>query len=421
MTPQHRTDTLVDHLFRQEAGKMVAVLTRVFGFRHVEIAEDLVQETMLSALSAWRLRGLPERPAAWLYRTARNKALDYVRRDKRFRHLSGELARVLEAETGVPEAADGLFEPEAIKDSQLRMMFACCHPIISQESQMVLILKTLCGLSVQEIATAFLSSKDSIEKRLYRTREKIREAQIALDAPALLLPRLDAVLNTLYLLFSEGYHSAHPDQLIRQDLCGEALRLALLLAEQPHTATPALHALLALMCFHSSRLDARLDDNQQVLLLEDQDRSRWNYPLIGLGLKYLQQSAQGELLTEYHLEAAIASYYCTAPAFEATDWPRILQLYDRLIQLKQNPVFELNRAVVLARVAGYEAALQSLDAIQGLEKHPRYHGARAEFLCRLGRQAEADAAFGQALALTVSRPERELLERRRAACGPAPS
>jgi RNA polymerase sigma-70 factor (ECF subfamily) len=299
------------------------------------------------------------------------------------------------------------------------MMFACCHPAISQESQITLILKTLCGLSVQEIASAFLASKDSIEKRLYRTREKIREEQIALDAPAQLLPRLDAVLNTLYLLFSEGYHSAHPAQLIRQDLCGEALRLALLLDSQPETSTPALHALLALMCFHSSRLDARLDEAQHVLLLENQDRSRWNYQLIGLGLKYLQQSAQGSLLTEYHLEAAIASYYCTAPAFEATDWPRILQVYDQLIRLRRNPVFELNRAVVLARVEGCEAALHSLDAIHGLEKHALYHGVRADVLCRLGRRAEADAAFSEAIRLSVSGPERALLERKRRDCGGA--
>ena len=249
-------------LFARQAGKMVAVLTRVFGFPNMEQAEDLVQDTIIQALESWKFGKLPDNPQAWLYRVAKNKAIDVIRRDKIKHEIKNDLTVLLKSEYSLVPLINQMFTENEIKDNQLRMMFACCHPSISQEAQITLMLKTLCGLNVHEIANAFLTNEETIQKRIYRTKEKIRTEKISLDYPgADAMPsRLEAVLQTLYLLFNEGYNSSHQEKLIREDLCEEAMRLAILLAENPKTNQPHINALLALMCFHASRFSARLDD-----------------------------------------------------------------------------------------------------------------------------------------------------------------
>lgn len=393
---------------------MVAVLTKHFGFAQREVAEDLVQETLLAALSAWRV-SVPDDPTAWLYRVARHKALDLVRRQQRFGEISHELAYL--AATDAPESE--WFSEPRIQDSQLRMMFACCHPALSPEGQIALILRSLCGLSVGEIASAFLTGKDTIEKRLYRTKEKIRQAGISLDLPADtdLVPRLDGVLKTLYLLFNEGYHSKS-ETLVRLDLLEDAMRFVKLLREYPPTDRPEVRALLALMCFQAARAESRFDADGALVLLPDQDRARWNRPLIGQGIRYLRQSAVGEEITAYHLEAAIAHEHAIAPSYAATNWPYLLRYYDLLLARYPSPVVGLNRAVVVAEVRGAGAGLQALDELAErarLADFYLFHAVRGDFLQRLQRPAEARACYQRALALQPSVPERRLLETRLAA------
>lgn len=318
----NEVNKIVDHLFRHEAGKMVAVLTRIFGFKNIEQAEDIVQDTIIRALETWKFGKLPDNPQAWLYRTAKNKAIDLIRRQKVKHKIESEIAPLLRSEYTLVPSMNDMFRENEIKDSQLRMMFACCHPSISQESQVTLMLKTLCGLSSKEIGNAFLTNEETIQKRLYRTKEKIREEHISLDYPGadMMQSGLDAVLRALYLLFNEGYNSSHPEKLIREDLCEEAMRLTLLLTANPKTNLPYANALLALMCYHSSRFGARLDDKGFVVLLKDQDRTQWNKFLIERGNEYLSCSAEGNSIHQYHIEAAIASLHANAKSYKLTDW-----------------------------------------------------------------------------------------------------
>src|SRR5882724_2286702 len=312
----------VDHLFRHEAGKMVAVLTRLFGFPNIEQAEDIVQDTMLRAMETWKFGKMPANPQAWLYFTAKNKAIDLIRRQQVKYKIDNDISYLLKSEYTLSPAVHELFTEDEIKDSQLRMMFACCHPSFSKEAQITLMLNTLCGLSVHEIADAFLTKDDTIQKRLFRTKEKLRNEKISLDYPgAEAMPgRIEAVLKTVYLLFNEGYNSSHPQKLIREDLCEEAMRLTIMLTENPKTDLPQTNALLALMCFHVSRFSARLDDKGFIILLKDQDRNQWNHFLIKKGNEYLSRSASGETMHAFHIEAAIASMHANPLSYDATDW-----------------------------------------------------------------------------------------------------
>ena len=305
---------MVDHLFRHESGKMVAVLTRVFGFANMEQAEDIVQDTIIRALETWKFGKVPDNPQAWLYRTAKNKAIDLIRRQKVKHKIESEIAPLLKSEYTLVPSMNDMFRENEIKDSQLRMMFACCHPSITIESQLTLMLKTLCGLSTREIGNAFLTTEDTIQKRLYRTKEKIKEEHISLDYPGadVMQARLDTVLKALYLLFNEGYNSSHPEKLIREDLCEEAIRLTILLTENSKTNQPHTNALLALMCYQASRFGARLDDKGFIVLLKDQERMHWNKFLIDRGNEYLVRSADENAVHDYHIEAAIASAHANA-------------------------------------------------------------------------------------------------------------
>jgi RNA polymerase sigma factor (sigma-70 family) len=411
MSQQNDPQQLVDHLFRRESGKMVAVLTRLFGFSNVDTAQDIVQETLLAALHAWRFT-IPDNPRAWLYRAAKNRAMDHLRRQRTWQEkIAPNVALDLDEAPHEPQQIDRLFLDPEIEDSQLRMLFACCHPDLAQEGQIALILKTLCGLSVAEIAAGFLTSKDNIEKRLYRTREKIRQEGIALEVPQgiALKPRLEGVLKAIYLLFNEGYHSASDTEVIRRDLCEEALHLADLLTRHSVVGLPKAHALHALLCFQASRLDARMDDAGQIVLLEHQDRSRWDQTLIARGFTQLSRSAEGGELSEYHLEAAIASYHAQATSFEATNWQAIFYLYQLLYQQQPGPVVAFNRAIAMGYAMGAPTGLEALLAIDTLGDNHFYHAALGDFYQKTGAFDKTKTAYTLAFKLAVLPKEKKLL------------
>lgn len=408
MTPP--PEQLVEHFFRHEAGRLTAWLARLLGFAQLETAEDIVQDTLVQALRAWRLRGVPANPSAWLYQVARRRALDVLRHEQRKLRLDDDLKRHTEEAEPPPVA---LLAGE-LADSQLRMLFACCHPALPAEAQVAMCLKMLCGLSVAEIAQAFLTSEETITKRLYRAKEKVRAGAIELAVPqgAALAGRLDAVLHALYLLFNAGYNSSHSNELIQQDLCAEAMRLTLLLTGQPPTAVPRTWALLALMCLQASRFDARTTADGAIVLLPDQDRGQWHGALITRGMNYLARAAEGNSLSEYHLEAAIAYEHCRAPTFADTDWPLIRYFYDLLWDLNPSPVVALHRAVVIAHESGPAAGLAAVLAIAGLDRHYLYHAVRGELLARLGQVDAARDQWLEARLLTPSPAERELLDQK---------
>ncbi len=414
MNQEEQAQQLAGHLFRHEAGRMAAVLTRLLGFQNIELAEDIVQDALLKALNIWKYQGIPDNPSAWLYRTAKNRAIDLLRRQHLHKKIEGNLARELKSEWTLSPTVNNLFLENEIEDSQLRMIFACCHPAIPYESQIALTLKTLCGLSINEIAHGFLTSEETIAKRLYRAKEKIRSEKIELEAPTkeLLSQRLDAVLHTLYLLFNEGYNSSHPELLLRQDLCAEAIRLCMLLTQHANTNLPRVKALLALMCFQVSRLDARLADDGSIILLKYQNRERWNKEMISRGQDYLTSAADGEELTEYHLEAAIAACHAFAPSFEQTDWPRILSLYQLLSKIKPGPIVDLNKAIVIGYVESPQRGIEELSKINGLGTHYLYQTALGDFYFQLGDKLRARSCYELAFTLTTSNLEKKLIEQK---------
>jgi RNA polymerase sigma factor (sigma-70 family) len=419
--PTTEVSQLVEHLFRHEAGKLVSVLTGIFGTERLQLAEDVVQESLIRALQSWSYYGIPKNPAAWITQTAKHLTLDLIRREKTFRSKQSEIIAFVEgwsADSGTDESP--MFENE-IKDSRLRLMFACCHPMIPQESQTALALKTLCGFGVGEIAKAFLTTEAAIAKRLTRAREKIRELQIPFEIPSgeELSVRLDSVLQTLYLLFNEGYKASSGERLIKKDLCDEAIRLAKLVAEHPMGDRPRTHALAALMLFNAARLSTRLDSAGNVLRLREQDRSRWNKLMIGEGMLHLQRSAAGNDLTEYHLQAAIAACHCTARDHESTDWAQILKLYNRLIQINPSPVVALNRAVAVAQVHGPGAGIAAVEAIQARDTLNAYYllyAVLAEFETQLDHFQPAADHLRTAIQLTEIKSEKALLSKRLIEC-----
>jgi len=418
MDQNKNINQLVDHLFRHESGKMIAVLSRLLGLQNMEIAQDLVQDTLLQAMSTWSYKSIPDNPSAWLYRVAKNKAIDFLRREKRFRDISPQFSYLLESEYTLSSTVNDLFLENEIEDSQLRMMFACCHPVIAEESQITLILKTLCGLSVTEIAKAFLTSDETISKRIYRAKEKIKAAKIELDVPESheLSSRTDTVLKSLYLLFNEGYKSSNPDKLIREDLCEEAMRLCFLLTQHSLTSFPRSKALLALMCFQASRLDARLDDKNNIILLKHQDRSKWNRPLMSKGFELMEESTEPFEVSTYHFEAAIASQHATARSFEQTDWKTIYHLYEMLYELQPNPIVAMNKAIASAYAIGKQNALNELQKIKGLEQHHIYYASIGEIYFELQDKIEAKKFYKKALDLTDSNYEQQLLKSKISHC-----
>jgi RNA polymerase sigma-70 factor (ECF subfamily) len=411
MDQNKNINQLVDHLFRHESGKMIAVLSRLLGLQNIEIAQDLVQDTLLQAMSTWGYKSVPDNPSAWLYRVAKNKAIDFLRREKKFKEVSPQYSYLLQSEYTLASTVNNLFLENEIQDSQLRMMFACCHPSIQEESQIALTLKTLCGLSVNEISKAFLTTEETIAKRIYRAKEKIKAEKIELEVPQNdeLSTRVDTVLKSLYLLFNEGYKSSNPDKLIREDLCEEAMRLCFLLTQHSLTALPRTKALLALMCFQASRFDSRLDDKNNIILLKHQDRSKWNRSLMSKGFELMEESTEPFEVSSYHLEAAIASQHAVARSFEQTNWKNIYHLYEMLYQLQPNPIVAMNKAIASSYAISKQNALKELQQIKGLEDHHLYYVSIGEMYFDLENKPEAKKFFEKALELTSSGYEQQLL------------
>jgi RNA polymerase sigma-70 factor (ECF subfamily) len=411
---------LVEHLFRHESGRMLAGLVRILGLHNFELAEDIVQDALLRALETWRFGRVPENPAAWLMLTARNGALDAVRRERSVRRFAPDLTYQLDSEWTLVPTLDELFLDSEIRDDQLRMMFSCCHPRLAPEVQVALILKILCGFGTREIARAFLTEDAAMEKRLARGKQALREAGTLYEirSDKAILDRLDVVLAALYLLFNEGYHGSHAELPIREDLCTEAMRLLAMLLEHRSAASPRAMALLALMCFHAARLRARLDDAGCLILLEAQERVLWNPGLIRRGVELLERAAEGDEVSEFHLEAAIAAKHCLAARYEDTDWRGIVALYDLLLGAKSTPIVALNRAIAVGQVDGPEAGLAALRAISGsgLDGYPFLAAAMGEMHRRAGRPREAAEQYRTAMALARSPAETEVFRKRIASC-----
>lgn len=409
--PSESIHQTIEHLFRHESGKINAVLSRLLGLQSMDSAQDIVQDTLLQAMNTWSFNGIPDNPHAWLYRVAKNKAIDFLRRQKKFKEIRPHYAWLLESEWTLTPTVHQFFMESEIQDSQLQMMFACCHPAIAAESQIALTLKTLCGLSVAEIAKAFLTTDETIAKRIYRAREKIKSERIEMDTPSgnELQLRLDAVLKSLYLLFNEGYNSSHPDHLIREDLCEESMRLCLLLTKHPLTRFPRTNALFSLFCFQSSRLQTRLDDKRHIIILKYQDRNKWNRELIQKGFDHLEMAAEPFEVSTYHLEAAIASVHAAALSFEQTDWQAIYHLYEILYQLQPNPVVAMNKAIASSYAINKQHALDELRQINGLEKNHLYFAALGELYFDMAEYLKAKEYFEKAVHLTTSHSEKQLL------------
>src|SRR5947209_10786562 len=412
---------LADHLFRHEAGKLISVLTGIFGINRLQLAEDVVQESLVRALRTWPYIGIPKNPAAWLTQTAKNLALDLIRREKLFHDKEPQIIAFMEQWPSDSAGGESpMFESE-IRDGRLRLMFACCHPVLSPEDQTALALKALCAFSAAEIAKAFLTTEPAIAKRLTRAKQKIRDERIPFEIPAGddLSRRLDTVLQTLYLLFNEGYKASSGDDLIREELCQEAIRLACLLAEHAAGNQPRTHALIALMLLNAARLAARTDAEGNILRLKEQDRSSWNRPMIARGISHLSKSAAGEELTGYHLQAGIAACHCAARDYESTDWQQILLLYDRLLEVDDSPGGALNRAAAVANVRGPKAGLQAVRSIRGLNKLSSYYllyAVQGEFEMRSGNLQVAAEQFRKSFELADTKSERAFLLKRLQRC-----
>lgn len=399
---------------------MVAALTRIFGVHNLALAEDVVQDAFCRALEVWRVRGLPENPSAWLMATAKNRALDVVRRERTARTFAPEMGRLLETEWTIAPLVDEAFAAHTIHDAQLRMMFSCCDPRLSEDVQVALVLNILCGFGAPEIASAFLSGRAAVEKRIARGKKVLASCRRLFDlADVEFASRLSAVRRALYLLFNEGYHGASGDGAVRVELCGEAMRLTALLRGFPAAATPATDALAALMHLHAARLPARLDSAGDLHSLVHQDRSRWDTGLLAEGLALLERSAAGAEVTAYHIEAAIAAAHASARSVEETDWASIVALYDRLMGVAPSPVVALNRAIAIAERDGPDRGLEELHAIDAparLSRYPFYPAAVGELELRRGNPAEARTHFQAALGLARNAMERRFLEKRVRSC-----
>ena len=419
MSEQQKDVTiLVDNFFRHEAGKIVSVLTRIFGSQKLDLAEDVVQDSLLEAMEQWKYNGLPDNPSAWLFRVAKNKALNIIHREKYQQQYSKEKAYLLKSDRDSVPDIDHIFTDQEIQDDQLKMIFTCCHPSISSDSQVALALKTLCGFSIPEIANAFLTTEKNINKRLVRARQKIRDDRIPFEVPKgkEFVSRLQVVLETIYLLFNEGYSASRGNEIIRFELCQESIRLTEMLEKANAIKQKGdIYALLSLMFLNASRFKARQDEAGNPVTMAEQNRLLWDKNLQHTGLIYLQKATENPGISTYLILAAISANYCIALDYASTDWENILSLYDSLIQLDQSPVVLLNRAIVISKVKGAEKALTELDLIKNdplIESYPLFYSTEAEFLIQSGRNEDAVASLEKAIRLTPLKSIRNLLETR---------
>jgi RNA polymerase sigma factor (sigma-70 family) len=399
---------LIPHLFRTEFRKITTVLARLFGIEHLETAEDIASETFLAALETWPYQGIPANPTAWLYSVAKNKARNALSRQQLFADKFVSQVRLNHSEKVEMEID---WSESHIADSQLQMLFALCQPAISTEAQIGLSLRILCGFGIDEIANAFLTTKETINKRLFRAREKLRLEKVVIEfpSPVQLNERLKTVLTTLYLLYNEGYYSESQEAVFRKDLCLEAMRLTYLLIENLATNQPEVNALFALMCFHASRFEARSGPNGEMVLYQDQEESRWNAELIAKGTYHFHRSAQGRQLSRYHLEAGIA-YWQTIKADTAEKWSAVLQLYNHLLVLEYSPVAALNRTYALSKVKGKEAAIAEAEKLNLTHNH-FYFTLLGELYTGID-PAKARQHFQRALELAKTATDRRTLQNR---------
>jgi len=405
---------LVDHLFRRQAGQMVARLTRTLGSRHLGLAEDAVQDALFTALQQWPFRGVPEQPEAWLYQVARNRAFDRLRHSKMATEKEPAIAHARPLMQA--PATDALLRDELppVDDDQVGLLFLTCHPDLPADARVALALKLAGGFSVGEIARAFLAQDSTIAQRLVRAKRTLRERNVdfGMPAPSELAPRLDSVLESLYLIFNEGYAATSGDALIRDDVAGEAIRLASLVAAHPATDSPPAWALLALMLLHAARFPARVDSDGTLFLLRDQDRAKWDRAAIAAGLRALDRAAAGERISAFHLEAGIAACHAVAPSWDATDWRRIVELYDELLALTASPVVAMNRAIAISRLEGPLSGLAVLDRMTGraaLDHYPLLPAVEAELWREAGDVDKAADRYRTALTRARSGPEQRWL------------
>jgi RNA polymerase sigma-70 factor (ECF subfamily) len=395
-------------LFRTEFSKITSVLCKLFGIEHIEIAEDIASDTFLSAVETWSYKGLPQNPTAWLYAVAKNKAKNQLHHNAIFTQkivpqIKITTDKITEEEIDLSE--------KNITDSQLQMLFALCHPVIPVEAQVGLSLRILCGFGIDEIANAFLTNKETINKRLFRAKEKLRTEKVAIEFPASteINKRLETVLTTLYLLFNEGYFSESSDSVLREDLCLEAMRLTFLLIQNNETNLPEVNALFALMCFHASRFAARKDKNGVIILYEDQDESLWNKELIERGAYYLNQSSHGNKISKYHLEAGIA-YWHTIKNDTKEKWQNILQLYNHLLQIQYSPVAALNRTFALSKANGDAEAIKEAEKLQLTNNH--YYYTLLGVLYSDINTAKAKSNFEKAYALAKTQADKQTIKKK---------
>jgi RNA polymerase sigma-70 factor (ECF subfamily) len=402
--------SIIEHFFRHESSKMTAVLVRLFGLKSIDFAEEIVQETLSRALQTWAFKGIPPNPRAWLYTAAKNKAIDMLRYQSKYAHYDSIDPTLVNKWTAF-NSIDEEFEEDVIKDDQVRMIFACCHPELPRESQLAFALKSLCGFSVSEISSALLTTNANVNKRLYRAKEAFRSGKIEFKIPEKgeLAERLDSVLTVLYLLFNEGYYSSHSESEIRMDLCEDAMRIAAFLFESFSGYRP-LPALLALMSFQVARFPARLDEKGESISFRKQDRSLWNKDLIRQGQHYMAYAETPEL-SPYHIEAAIANTHCSAKSMDETNWQQIINLYNVLYSINKSDVVRLNLAIAYSELGDLKTAISLMKKLKSLEKNHFYWAAYSKFLKRNGALTKAASALAKAKQLAPTERERDFLER----------
>jgi RNA polymerase sigma-70 factor (ECF subfamily) len=413
-----RVPDILDHLFRRQAAQMVATLTRAIGARNLALAEEAVQDALVTAMQQWPFRGVPTDPAAWLFRVARNRAVDRLRHQRVVKGKESAVIEDYDARVGAKPGEVVLAgELPPLEDDQLAMMFLTCHPVVPRDARVALTLKVVCGFGVGEIARAYLKQESAIAQRLVRAKRVLREHDVQFGEPdaADLAARLDSVLEAIYLMFNEGYAATAGDALVRQDISNEAIRLARLVTRHQVTGTPSSWALLALVLFHSARFAGRASADGDLFRLRDQDRSTWDTTLISEAMRALERSAAGDSISAYHLEAEIAACHATANTWAQTDWCRILTCYDGLLRLTESPIVRLNRAIALAQVEGLRAAIEEVKAIAAEGSLAGYHllpAVLAEMCRDLGDVEGAAAHYREALACVLSSPERRFLSAR---------